>query len=395
VTRMTVMELKHRISMMCPATDHDGEMKVSSVRVQCSEPLVQVGQRLPLGKSYSTKKSRQTGQGCNQVKISQSITVSRCSLGLNFILSGMLILILLMFCTQPHTHQSHQSHQSQKDYKYPTLRENSNSQKQKGLAETLNTSIFNTSSLLVYGHVHMFKTAGTTVNGELASHFERVCGHKGYSYDAYQVLGKYMKNETDVIRSSYPGFKRGRVPEEVMKEIGYENCDYISQELSWHFWEDIFREHNSRGRNQVELELHVPCRDPLDHLMSMCNFYEYPFACNDNWKENLGVGRCYLFEERFSKRLLSLPHIRSVSCFPAIPVEPYLRYMGQRLQRRRIEAEFVFRPSNRPRNKAEECIFWKNNTELANQVREYLVETKDYFQFCDQCIGSENELRLF
>ena len=37
---------------------------------------------------------------------------------------------------------------------------------------------------VVYGHVHMAKTAGTEINGELAMHFERVCGNKGYSYDA-------------------------------------------------------------------------------------------------------------------------------------------------------------------------------------------------------------------
>ena len=31
----------------------------------------------------------------------------------------------------------------------------------------------------IFGHVHIAKTAGTEINGELAAHFERVCGHKG------------------------------------------------------------------------------------------------------------------------------------------------------------------------------------------------------------------------
>ena len=31
----------------------------------------------------------------------------------------------------------------------------------------------------IFGHIHMAKTAGTEINGELAAHFERVCGHKG------------------------------------------------------------------------------------------------------------------------------------------------------------------------------------------------------------------------
>jgi hypothetical protein len=32
----------------------------------------------------------------------------------------------------------------------------------------------------------MAKTGGTELNGLLASNFERVCGHKGYSHDYYQ-----------------------------------------------------------------------------------------------------------------------------------------------------------------------------------------------------------------
>ncbi len=31
----------------------------------------------------------------------------------------------------------------------------------------------------IIGHLHMAKTAGTEINGELAAHYERVCGHKG------------------------------------------------------------------------------------------------------------------------------------------------------------------------------------------------------------------------
>lgn len=41
-------------------------------------------------------------------------------------------------------------------------------------------------STVLFGHVHMAKTGGTSLNGILANRFERVCGHKGSSYDAYQ-----------------------------------------------------------------------------------------------------------------------------------------------------------------------------------------------------------------
>lgn len=64
---------------------------------------------------------------------------------------------------------------------------------------TLNTSTFKfrvrkngtslpipSAPLTVYGHVHIAKTAGTTLNGRMASRFDNVCGHKGYSVDYYQ-----------------------------------------------------------------------------------------------------------------------------------------------------------------------------------------------------------------
>lgn len=31
----------------------------------------------------------------------------------------------------------------------------------------------------IFGHIHIAKTAGTEINGELAAHYERICGHKG------------------------------------------------------------------------------------------------------------------------------------------------------------------------------------------------------------------------
>jgi hypothetical protein len=31
----------------------------------------------------------------------------------------------------------------------------------------------------VFGHLHVAKTAGTEINGELAAHFSNICGHKG------------------------------------------------------------------------------------------------------------------------------------------------------------------------------------------------------------------------
>ena len=115
----------------------------------------------------------------------------------------------------------------------------------------------------VVGHVHMAKTAGTSVNGLLASRYERVCGNKGYSYDSYGANLRMAASDgnphkvKDSIRTQFQGYGRERVPLPVMDEIGFEDCDFISMESNWPFWrrfEDW----------PLPLELHVPCRDPLD-----------------------------------------------------------------------------------------------------------------------------------
>eukprot|EP00956_Cyclotella_meneghiniana_P013038 scaffold18620_cov35-Cyclotella_meneghiniana.AAC.1 len=129
-------------------------------------------------------------------------------------------------------------------------------------------------SPILFGHVHMAKTGGTSLNGILANKFEHVCGHKGYSYDAYQDNERY-KNRTDSAPSTLAegeSWTRSRVNPVVMNAVGYEDCDYISNESNWQFWAKRFG--GEGGFHGVPMELHVPCRDRIEHLMSMCNYQE-------------------------------------------------------------------------------------------------------------------------
>ena len=48
-------------------------------------------------------------------------------------------------------------------------------------------------SNMIYGHVHIAKTGGTTINGILANGFEGVCGNKENSYNAYVVNEELKK----------------------------------------------------------------------------------------------------------------------------------------------------------------------------------------------------------
>ena len=96
----------------------------------------------------------------------------------------------------------------------------------------------------------MAKTAGTEINAALSLKCERVCGHKGYSYDATQTNERWKNWKSSRsganLHTTYQAgdaysrldsqYSRARVPFEVMTEIGFDDCDYISLEetaVSW------------------------------------------------------------------------------------------------------------------------------------------------------------------
>jgi hypothetical protein len=242
---------------------------------------------------------------------------------------------------------------------------------------------------VVYGHVQVAKTVDTEINGELASHFERVCGHKGYSYDAYE-FNKRVKasgeNATlehtsmDLISIQYKDFNRGRVPLPVMEEIGFEDCDYISLKAPWETW--------NKFKEWPSLELHVPCRDPLSHLMSQCKHKSRHFNCT---AEDLPyeISKCWVIAGRFS-RALGKQKNTDLKCFNPIPMEPYLEYMSKRLQRKRVESTYMHQDSNKPHDKDSECIW--NEPHVANQVRNILLDEYDYYTWCEECLGSQDDL---
>jgi hypothetical protein len=254
---------------------------------------------------------------------------------------------------------------------------------------------------VVYGLVHLAKTAGTEINGELASHFERVCGNKGWSYDAYQ-FNKRVKEENsgggrisashasnDAITQIYKKGNRGKVPGKFMNEIGFEDCDYIALEHGWKNWKSYVPSQNwTSFKETPSLELHVPCRDPLAHLMSQCNFKHIRFNCSTD-DLPVEIKNCLVGANRFSRQLKKL-HNTNIKCFNPIPIQPYLEYMSERLQRKRIENAYVHRDTNQKRNKDDECIW--TETDIAEKVRNIMLKKHDLYGWCNECMGSKDDL---
>mmetsp|Transcript_33585 Transcript_33585/g.77473 ORF Transcript_33585/g.77473 Transcript_33585/m.77473 type:complete len:247 (+) Transcript_33585:604-1344(+) len=244
----------------------------------------------------------------------------------------------------------------------------------------------------------MAKVGGTEINGELAMHFERVCGNKGYSYDAHQanvrfnnsLAGHVVYQANDIIyKGKGKHWNRGHVPLDIMREIGFENCDYVALEEHWEEWPTIFR-----GWYRP-LELHVPCRESVDLLMSACNYrlvkkFDCSATTDDEIKKE--VDRCFRdFLKRFSINLLNLPDIR-VKCFSSPSrMGDYLEYVGSRLQRKSFESKYVHRNTNPRRKRDRECV-WKDDS-YREKIKKYLMRHESgYFKFCDSCIGSKDDL---
>jgi hypothetical protein len=208
-------------------------------------------------------------------------------------------------------------------------------------------------------------------NRRIRKHYET--SNEEWAYKVNDAYSKLFKN-----------YNRGRVPVQIMNEIGYENCDYVSFEHGWGAWHSTFKNWHE------PIELHLPCRDPVDHFMSWCNYKGHKFDCNGSIEEQLQKCHVYEVNERFSKKLASQ---MTVKCFDfKKSFNDYIEYMGQFLQERRNPVDYFHRPTNKKRNKKEECI-WKD-PKLMDDVSNILKRKYDYFKFCDECLGSMNDLLI-
>ena len=100
----------------------------------------------------------------------------------------------------------------------------------------------------------------------MVSIYNNVCSNKGYSYDfyqfnkrgkesnitdtgynyntvtmAYQILepNSGTKCKNDGYRKEWRRQDHGKLDSPIMDEIGYENCNYLSNELEWKFWFEL------------------------------------------------------------------------------------------------------------------------------------------------------------
>lgn len=252
----------------------------------------------------------------------------------------------------------------------------------------------------IYGHVHVAKSGGSSLIYELASKYENICSNKAISKNLV------MKNIDRF--QQYPNLNRVGVYTKILDQ-----CKYISSESGPSFWE--------RKQWLKPLELHVPCKDPLELLMSNCYFpknHHVGFKCDPGNVTDAALerqinecfkhGRRLRFDERLYNKTAS--HNITLKCFDTKKefteymeyIDARLEHISPRKEQQQEEGLVTFQngkmiPFNRPsseslRNKTSECI-WKDQN-LQKRVRKILFDRYIYFRFCDECLQSSNDLLM-
>ena len=112
-------------------------------------------------------------------------------------------------------------------------------------------------------HLHLAKLAGSSFNRHMARNFERVCGHKGYTFD------QPYDNRPHTDSRTFPRkFHANRVHPDTMASRTFFDCDFVSHEVTANWWADAL------PRNRRLLFWLLPYRDLVPWLVSQCNHHD-------------------------------------------------------------------------------------------------------------------------
>ena len=231
---------------------------------------------------------------------------------------------------------------------------------------------------VMYGHIHIAKTGGTTLNEMLANKYENGCGNKGYSYDFFGANQRSKEFDdkpgqvNDSFHHLYPKLDRQNVPPELMNEIGFEDCYWVSFEGSFGWWKRFEKWYEP-------VELHLPCRDPIEHLMSQMNYRNKKMNCTSFQIEEVHKHFVFL-DYRFSSK--NIPKNMTLKCIHFDDqFGPYIESLG--LTPKRYQQPLHVHHTNKDRNREKECI-WRHDR-LREKLRLYMIQNIDYYKFCDEC----------
>ena len=229
----------------------------------------------------------------------------------------------------------------------------------------------------VFFHVHLAKTAGSSLNRVIARRYYGVCGHKGYSFS--QTL-----NGTVRATLGDAGFNLDRVHPQWMSDWGYHNCALISHEINHSGFSKIAA---MDFFENVSKTLIIPCRDPIDHLLSQCNHRGRNFTAIESNATNctVVVNSCRLAWDRYDNAMLD--NFDSIVLFKYDEFDELLRRLDGSLPRRAVslETDGYYR-TNKDREKVNEHASENCSWEA---LKEGLTHSWSYYKLCDKHLGKQ------
>jgi len=233
-------------------------------------------------------------------------------------------------------------------------------------------------------HVHVAKTAGSTLNRLIARRYYGVCGHKGYSFS---------QNSEDVVRplndAQFPGFGLDRVAPERMNEWGFHNCAFISHEIGAVGFKKAVQLNIFKNATKTGI---FPCREPVEHLLSQCNFQGVNLTSliSNNYDCAELISRCSVEWNRYDDSLLDV--FDRVILFKYDDFGPLIARLDETLPRRVITlpGDGYFK-TNPPRDTQNERFGASCNI---STMRQHLMRSWSYYTFCDTFLGEASYIEL-
>ena len=233
-----------------------------------------------------------------------------------------------------------------------------------------------------FHHIHIAKTAGTTMNKRLARRYYGVCGNK------FTSCIEPLEHPKD---DRAPEFGYGDQEHkdwsfDSMTKKGFHDCTLVSHERDWKAWgEQVLPDHKFHA-NATKVML-LPCRDPLEHFFSQCNYNHHNatkiFANVTSCEE--GINECGLvFPNRFNIKMIQ--SWDKVVLFKHSAIDSVFSLLDNHIPVRKFLLESKFDPSTNAKRKPE-------NEKLSKICsKEKLVEALrkkwGYYNFCDKLRGS-------
>ena len=242
---------------------------------------------------------------------------------------------------------------------------------------------------ILYGHMHISNTSGLALLDLLAGRYDRVCSNSASSRDFdHNFTSMDCPDGTDV------------PPNTGDWNNNLEECDYVSSQKRFRWWID------THTWDHRPIEMHLPCRDPIDMLVSHCFTGEQPkgWDCkpgitvpeiDEQIFRCLGKGDNSILDKQFGLKFLRLLKNReanaTVKCYDDDQtLDHYVDYMDQRLEHREPIVQINMCRASNPYQAAAACLYEDEN--LRAKVKRRLLNYYYYFKYCQRCLPTSNNL---